>query len=201
MTARGEFNHNSGRLFIGFCLLVWGLSNPAAVKQVGDAIASSGEDFAKAMKFTEKWEGGFSDHASDVGGRTMKGVTQSTFNSYLSSKGQGSRDVATMTESERLEIYKRDYWQAGGCDRKPWPLSLVCFDSVVNFGVGGGKSFFAEAPLPTDARQAALEVVKRRKNYRYQRVTENPGQRVFLHGWLNRDNDLEQRLSNGDRPK
>lgn len=200
MTARGEFDHNKGLLMLGFCLLVWGLGNPSAVKQVSKAIASSGEDFAKAMKFTEKWEGGFSDHASDVGGRTMKGVTQSTFDAYLSSVGQRSRDVASITEAERLDLYKRKYWQAGGCDQKPWPLSLACFDTVVNFGVGGGKSFFDEAPLPSDATQAAIEVVKRRKNYRHQRASENPSQRVFLDGWLNRDNDLEQKLSsNGDR--
>jgi hypothetical protein len=43
MTAKGEFNHNTGRFLVGFCLLVWGLSNPAAVEQVGKAIAASNE--------------------------------------------------------------------------------------------------------------------------------------------------------------
>jgi len=43
-----------------------------------------------------------------------------------------------------------------------------------------------------NTKLTAQKIIQGRKNYRYQRVSQAPSQRVFLQGWLNRDEDLEK---------
>jgi len=38
-------------------------------------------EFAAALPFVLRWEGGYVDHPDDPGGRTNKGVTQKTYDS------------------------------------------------------------------------------------------------------------------------
>jgi lysozyme family protein len=42
-----------------------------------------------------------------------------------------------------------------------------------------------------NTKATALKICDGRIEYRYQRVKQNGSQRVFLQGWLNRDNDLK----------
>ncbi len=36
-------------------------------------------DFKKAFQILEKWEGGYSNHISDTGGETYKGITRKNY--------------------------------------------------------------------------------------------------------------------------
>jgi len=124
-------------------------------------------------------------------------VTQATYDAWRSGRSLPKQDVAQIQTEEVKQIYEQNYWRAGGCDKYQAPLDVACFDSVVNFGVGGGKSFFKD--LPSDPTAAATQVAEQRQQYRHQRVSEKPSQKVFLQGWLNRDNALKELVDESKR--
>jgi hypothetical protein len=64
--------------------------------------------FNAALGFTLYFEGGFSDHPSDVGGRTYRGITQAEYNVYRSNRGLPGLDVSQMSETELIEIYNSE---------------------------------------------------------------------------------------------
>lgn len=79
-------------------------------------------------------EGGFVDHPKDPGGATNQGVTQRTYDAYRRGKGLRLRTVRSMTEGERDEIYRRQYWDAVQGDNLPAGLDYVMFDGCANSG-------------------------------------------------------------------
>lgn len=160
-----------------------------------------------ALKFTLKWEGGYSDHPADSGGKTMKGITQSVYSSYLIRNKRAIRPVHLITDAEVKDIYGTSYWSRGQCPRMSAPLNIAHFDTCVNFGVAAAFSFLSEAlgmgliytwepieqrVLAANPKELALKVVQCRIKYRHQRVKDRPSQKAFLEGWLNRDNDLKK---------
>jgi len=93
------------------------------------------EEFPNALKKVLVYEGGKVDNPKDPGGRTNQGVTQGVFLAYLKSKGQKPRDVYTMKNAERDEIYKSRYWDQLNADLLPPGVGFVAFDGAVNSGV------------------------------------------------------------------
>jgi lysozyme family protein len=87
------------------------------------------ESFKKAMVHVLKYEGGKVDDPQDPGGRTNQGVTQKTFNAYLASKKQKPRDVYTMKDAERDDIYRSRYWNEAKGDQLPPGIDFVIFDA------------------------------------------------------------------------
>lgn len=169
----------------------------------------SSDLFEKALAFTLEWEGGFVDNPADPGGRTNKGITQSTYNAYLM---RNDRDVKNISDREVREIYYRNYWLASKANLFVPALAIAHFDTAVNFGVGGAIQFLQEVlGLPADGifgektaalatthnnPETALAICEARKAYRHKRVAEKPSQRQFLAGWLNRDTALERHIEN-----
>ena len=163
-----------------------------------------------ALKFTLKWEGGLSNHPADLGGLTNYGITQQTYSVW---KGRKRNCVSQISLEEAKQLYWEEYWQAAKCDQLILPLAIVHFDTAVNFGVKGSIQFLQEAIggltidgiFGSETQAALLEknnfetaqlIVKNRIKYRHKRVQQNSSQRVFLEGWLNRDNDLLNFISN-----
>ena len=93
-------------------------------------------DFAKALPRILVYEGLGVDDKRDPGGRTYKGVTQTTFNIYLRSRGLPARDVFEITDAEVATIYFTRYWTTVCADALPCGLDLVVFDAAVNSGPG-----------------------------------------------------------------
>lgn len=58
-------------------------------------MSEQNELFKKALAFVLKWEGGYSNNPNDKGGMTFKGITQTTYNSYLKSKNLQPKAIAT----------------------------------------------------------------------------------------------------------
>lgn len=81
-----------------------------------------------------KHEGGKVDDPRDPGGRTNQGVTQGTFNRWLTSQGQKARDVFTMQNAERDAIYRSLYWDSVWGDQLPAGLDYVMIDGAVHSG-------------------------------------------------------------------
>ena len=166
----------------------------------------------QALKFTLKWEGNFTDHPNDLGGPTNKGIIQTVYDKYRTERDLHKRSVQFITDSEVNDIYEKYYWEPIRAKWLQAPLALVLFDTAVNFGVSGAirrlqKSLnikitgqwtqeISDNIHQADALKIALDICKLRIAWRYQRVRINTSQKVFLRGWLNRDNDLIKTISN-----
>lgn len=163
------------------------------------------ERFEKALGFALRWEGGFSDHPNDPGGRTMKGVTQRTYDAWLAKQGKSGIDVRDISKGEVEAIYQDGYWLAANCaDLRP-DLDVVQFDTAVNMGpnrsvkmlqtavgvsVDGGFGPVTKAACTAcDPPEIIARYCEIRESF-YRRIATRPGQHVFLKGWLNRLNDL-----------
>ena len=162
--------------------------------------------FEQALKFTLKWEGGYTNDPDDPGGPTNKGIIQSTYNRYRRKKNLPLRSVKLLTDQEMQDIYEKDYWDVVRAKYLKAPLGLVMFDTCVNMGPSGSiarlqmalglkvtgywTKSISEVIHDCDAGKIALQICKLRIAKRYERVKDEESQRKFLKGWLNRDNDL-----------
>lgn len=137
--------------------------------------------FNKALGFVLKSEGGFSDDPADKGGETNHGITETTYNAWLKSKGQPSKDVKNITPAEVSQIYYQNYWLAAGCDKMAKVFAVYAFDTAVNMGVGRVQEFMQAAQYKDSAK--FIEA----RNAKYEEfVKDDPTQARFLRGWLNR---------------
>lgn len=94
------------------------------------------EDYAGSVARVLVYEGGEVDNPRDPGGRTNRGITQTTFNAYARSIGQPARDVYAITDAEVDAIYKTHFWNVVSGDKLPAGLDFVVFDGAVNSGPG-----------------------------------------------------------------
>jgi lysozyme family protein len=90
--------------------------------------------FAYAMPKILVHEGGKVNHPEDPGGRTNQGVTQRVYDGYRRNLKLPLRTVYDMSNTERDEIYKKQYWDAVKGDRLPQGVDYVLFDGAVNSG-------------------------------------------------------------------
>jgi lysozyme family protein len=146
--------------------------------------------FEKALKFVLKWEGGYVNNPNDKGGATNKGITQSTYNSWLRSKGQNLKDIRNITDSEVKEIYYNNYWLKAGCDKMSEKFAILSFDTAVNMGVTRVQEFLQYAKYTNPDKFIIARIRKDAEFSTY------GNQKVFLQGWLNRVLDLETFINN-----
>lgn len=142
------------------------------------------ECFNKALKFVLKWEGGYVNNPNDKGGATNKGITQSTYNAWLHSKGQNNKDVRHITDGEVREIYYNNYWLKAGCDKMSEKFAILAFDTAVNMGVSRVGEFLKAAEYKYPDKFIIARIAK------YVEFSRVGNQKVFLQGWLNRAIDL-----------
>ena len=108
------------------------------------------EDFDKALARVLVYEGGYANNPKDPGGATMRGITQSTYNSWRARHGEPSAPVKSISTADVEAIYKADYWDRMDCDEMPSGVDLCLFDAAVNSGVGGATKW-AEGVCGLDA--------------------------------------------------
>ncbi len=168
------------------------------------------DPFHLALAFTLKWEGG-EGHSQDLAGAVNRGISQDTYNTFLQGKGLSSKSVSQITDAEVEQVYRELFWQLCHAELMCLPLAIAHFDTAVNFSVRGSIEFLQETlSLTIDgdfgpttqsalAQQNNLETAKRysenRIAYRHQRVKQTPSQEIFLAGWLKRDRDLWEYIS------
>ena len=162
--------------------------------------------YQSALRFVLRWEGGFVDDPADRGGRTNRGVTQRTYDSWRARQGQPARDVKHIEETEVSAIYEGDYWIPPRCDILARPIDLVEFDTAVNMGVrrsvrilqtvlgcGVDGSFgqnTKDAAANCDPGSTVVQYCKVREGIYRSIVARDPTQARFLKGWMNRLNAL-----------
>lgn len=142
------------------------------------------DNLQRALAFTLRWEGLYSNNPNDPGGETMKGITKVVYDSYRTNHSLPIQSVKLISDLELYEIYKIQYWIAAGCDKiDNVKLAVSVFDYAVNSGVARAKRYLA---LTTDYKQFNIN----RLGYFTKIVAANPKLSVFLKGWKNRVNDL-----------
>ena len=134
------------------------------------------ENFALAVGFVLKHEGGYSNDPSDPGGETNFGIAK---------RYHPEEDIKNMTAVRAAQIYKSDYWDACGCDDLAFPKDVIAMDTAVNCG----KGVALEAIHSGDTVDAALFY---RARYYTDRVIENPAKGKYFFGWMNRIFELRQ---------
>ena len=81
--------------------------------------------FTAAVTTLLEVEGGYVDHPSDPGGRTNFGISQRAYPDL---------DIRSLTRSEAISIYHRDYWTRIP-ESLPDDVRWFAFDCAVNHGV------------------------------------------------------------------
>jgi lysozyme family protein len=87
-----------------------------------------------------RYEGGFSDHPRDPGGRTLEGIIQRVYDGYRERNGLPRKALTAAMRgtsswiTERDAIYRKQYWNAIRGDELPAGVDLFVFDCAVNSG-------------------------------------------------------------------
>lgn len=84
-------------------------------------------DQAVGFVLLDRIEGGYVNDARDPGGETNFGISK---------QAHPKENIKGLTRARAIEIYKRDYWDAPGCDKLPPKLAVALFDCAVNQGAG-----------------------------------------------------------------
>lgn len=90
--------------------------------------------FLQAFAVVVGEEGGYVNDPKDPGGETKFGISKRAYPNL---------DIPQLTLAQAQEIYRRDYWNALGCDELTWEMALVTFDCAVNQGAGTARSVHA----------------------------------------------------------
>lgn len=179
-------------------------------------MASFEKHLADDLAYLKKWEGGYSNHHLDKGGSTNMGVTLATWNQYAAQNGwqTGLAGLLNMTEAQYRKIIYGFWLWARGDKIDNQVIAEKVFEMTWGSGAGnagvilqkalrrigfnvkidgdiGPKTLTATNSADASALFEALHAEHR--NFLV-RITQNdPSQKVFLQGWLNRINDFYQK--------
>ena len=163
------------------------------------------------FSFIQKWEGGWSDHKNDKGGKTNMGITLSTWRSCGYDKdGDGdidADDLLLITEDDVFNLYKRNYWDRWLADHiHSQSVANMLVDWTWNSGTAGIKipqrllnvtadGIVGKVTISTLNQvnpKGFFQVLKEaRIEFINDIIRKNPSQEVFRKGWLNRINDIK----------
>jgi lysozyme family protein len=167
--------------------------------------------FTKALNDVLVYEGGYSNNPNDKGGETNKGIIQSVYNAYRTSKKLPIQSVKNLSNDELREIYYKNYWLAGSCDKMPPLLAPVHFDTCVNCGLVQANKFLQRALGVVDdgiigpktlasiqglgfkgMEDVLFQYMDKRTNFYIDLAIKDNTQLVFLKGWLSRCRAVER---------
>lgn len=143
--------------------------------------------FEKVHKLTADFEGTWSNHAKDPGGKTMYGITEATYHDWLREQGRRARAVRLISREEAVEIYYTRYWLPAGCDKLHLGVDRMVYDAAVNSGVGQARRWLIASIGGTDAKTIAA-IASRRLAF-LRRLNTWP---VFGKGWTRRVNAMKE---------
>ena len=155
---------------------------------INDGGAVSQDNWTRSRAFVRRWEGDYTDNPEDHGNWTggKKGVGELKGTKFgISAASYPHLDIKNLTMAQADDIYFRDYWQASGADKLPWPYALLAFDTAVLHGVGTSRQWQQDVGNNAYAFAAKrLKVYTRLDNWHY-----------FGAGWTNRTAELLEEAS------
>lgn len=164
-------------------------------------------------------EGGYVNNPHDPGGPTNFGITQATLSAWLGRPATVD-EVQAMTADTARAIYKQNYYTKPMIDHLPDVIQPCMLDAAVNSGpshavqwlqqvlndnnygpltVDGGLGPKSIAAATTAAAAMgdglARALIEKRRQFLQGLCAANPGEQVFLAGWMNRLDGLESQLA------
>lgn len=127
-------------------------------------------------------EGGYVNDAADRGGETNLGI---------SSNANPDVDVANLTTDQAKALYRERYWDAIGGDSIPPAIRELAFDTAVNMGPSTARRL-----VELSGGDPQRFLAERKKIYDAI-VANDPSQRKFYNGWMNRLEELAGRVAGG----
>lgn len=168
-------------------------------------------NYTRALANVIVAEGGYANHPNDPGGRTLQGIIQRVYDADRATRGLPRRLITPALikdpewAKERDAIYQRLYWEPCAGPELPRGLDYIVMDMCVNAGITRGWSMLMRAlhlkaerpyaPMAEVRNAIAMSGVRavivgygdaRRAFYRGL-AASRPSMRVFLTGWLNRE--------------
>lgn len=140
--------------------------------------------FDRCHEVTAKWEGGWSDHPSDPGGKTMYGITLAKYREHYP-KGTAA-DLRAMTRGIAEGIYFDDFWKPINGETLAAGVDLAVYDASVNSGVGRGKKWLMSSLGGTPAETVKAICAKRLGFMQSLKIWK-----TFGKGWSRRVADIE----------
>ncbi len=159
-------------------------------------------------------EGGFVNHPADKGGPTNFGVTQATLSRFLE-RAVTVEEVRTLDLQTARDIYELRYYRNPRIDKLPEAIQPFVFDCAVNHGPRRAIKFVQNVcheagfgPITSDGLMGPktkavadvcysamgewmlLALIEERRMFYLKIVENNPSQKVFLRGWMNRANSF-----------
>ena len=163
-------------------------------------------DKNKLIPIIKKWEGGYSDNPNDRGGATNSGVTLAVYQSVYG-KNKTKNDLKKMTNEQWNYIFTKLYWNKWKADDiKNQSIANILVDWVWMSGTGTIKKIQSLFGLTADGivgnktisyinshdqEEVFNNIWNRRKQFYESLVKNNPSQKVFLKGWMNRLNTFK----------
>lgn len=165
------------------------------------------------------FEGGYVNHPLDKGGETNRGITIGALTAAkeqgIVAANVTIRDLTDDLESVRV-IYEQNYYLRSKANMFQHPLALAHFDASVNHGCGNSGKFLqrtlniygahidvdgAIGPKTLTAYEQIISsnnIIDLANTYNIVRlsfynaiVANNPKQKVFYNGWMNRLNKVK----------
>ena len=93
-------------------------------------------DFDTAFTRLLGHEGGYVNHKADPGGETQWGISKRSYPTL---------NIATLTEWDAKQIYRRDFWDRVKADELPDAVRFDVFDGAVNSGIAQSAMWLQRA--------------------------------------------------------
>lgn len=110
--------------------------------------------FERALAFTLRQEGGYSNNSNDPGGETNFGISKRAYPDL---------DIKNLTRVTAAEIYHVDYWMKATCDRMPAAVAIAHFDCAVHSGIARAGVLLQElvgAKADGDVGDATMDALR-----------------------------------------
>lgn len=141
-------------------------------------------NFANCLAVTMGYEGGWSDHPSDPGGATMKGITLTTYRRYK--PGATKTQLRNIPMKDVEAIYRAGYWDTVNGDRLAAGVDLATFDAGVNSGPARARSWLM-ASIGGPDHETVQKLCAKRLGFMRSLAIWN----TFGRGWSRRVAEIE----------